>query len=369
MEGKLKILMTADTVGGVWSYAMALCRELKQYDAEIHLLTMGARLSEGQNKEVRELDNVILYESELKLEWMEDAAPDIKIAREWIADIYKAVKPDIIHFNNYSLTVGEWDCSVVTVFHSCVCTWFRAVKGTSVPPEWERYRTMVENAVFASDIVVFPSFAILGQAKHVYGPISHAQVVYNGISQNAMSSFDKQPFILTAGRLWDEAKNIQLLSRIAGKLDWPVLVAGNNNGPKGSAFERENVTFLGNLTHNSLQKKMQEASIFVSGAFYEPFGLAVLEAAASGCALALSDISSFREIWGDAAVYFDPDSNEQAAACISELIENETYRKEMGNKARLQAQQYSSTKMAENYISIYKTARNLKQQPSKITEL
>lgn len=367
MEGKLTILMTADTVGGVWSYAMTLCRELQQYNIEIHLLTMGAWLNEGQNKEVRELDNVILYESNLKLEWMEDSAKDVAIAAEWIADVYETVKPDVIHFNNYTAAATDWNCGVITVFHSCVCTWFRAVKGTAAPKEWEEYYSLVEESVFSSDVVVFPSFAMLGQAKGEYGPIPHAQVIYNGINQADNPPVEKQPFILTAGRLWDEAKNIQPLSRIAKDLAWPVYVAGNNTSPDGKINHPENIMFLGSMKHEALLDKMQQASIYVSGALYEPFGLAVLEAAASGCALVLSSISSFREIWGDAAVYFDPNSEEEAKACIQQLIENGTFRKQMAEKAKQRAQQYSSAKMAESYISIYEALYHKEHQP-KITQ-
>ena len=38
-------------------------------------------------------------------------------------------------------------------------------------------------------------------------------------------------------------------------------------------------------------------------ALYEPFGLAVLEAAQAGCALVLSDIPTFRELWDGAALF------------------------------------------------------------------
>ena len=43
--------------------------------------------------------------------------------------------------------------------------------------------------------------------------------------------------------------------------------------------------------------------IFVSVSRYEPFGLAVLEAAHAGCALVLSDIPTFRELWQGAASF------------------------------------------------------------------
>src|SRR5256885_1138515 len=66
----MKILMTADTIGGVWSYAMELCRSLSPMGIEVALATLGAPLSQTQRLEVARLTNVDVYESEYRLEWM-----------------------------------------------------------------------------------------------------------------------------------------------------------------------------------------------------------------------------------------------------------------------------------------------------------
>ena len=51
---------------------------------------------------------------------------------------------------------------------------------------------------------------------------------------------------------------------------------------------------------------MARTAVFVSPALYEPFGLAVLEAAQAGCALVLSDIPTFRELWDGVALFVAP---------------------------------------------------------------
>ena len=65
----MRVLMTADTVGGVWTYALELARALEG-DAEIVLATMGAPLSSDQWDEARALPNLEIYESRYRLEWM-----------------------------------------------------------------------------------------------------------------------------------------------------------------------------------------------------------------------------------------------------------------------------------------------------------
>jgi glycosyltransferase involved in cell wall biosynthesis len=354
MEGRLKILMTADTVGGVWTYTVELCRALQEYDAEVHLMTMGALLNDDQNAQVQQLKNVYLYESNYKLEWMQDPWQDVENAKQWVQSVYDKILPDLIHFNNYGQTDGRWDCPVLTVFHSCVQTWWEAVKGEEAPQEWERYKELVEKALRLSDVVVAPTAAILQQAEAVYGTFSSAEAIYNGRSLKACGSLKKEPYILSAGRVWDEAKNIKLLSDIGKQLEWPVYIAGHKEGPDGQNYQPENVRFLGHMSQDDLQHSMERASVFVMPAKYEPFGLAVLEAANAGCALALSNIETLKEIWGDAAVYFDPSDKNAAKETIQKLIEDEDLRHKLAAKAVIRAKDFTAKAMAEKYIELYR---------------
>src|SRR4051812_20299734 len=82
-----KILMTADTLGGVWTYALELSRALGDRGIEIGLATMGAPLTKMQRSEVRSLPNVTVFESSYKLEWMPDPWTDVECAGQWLLDL------------------------------------------------------------------------------------------------------------------------------------------------------------------------------------------------------------------------------------------------------------------------------------------
>src|SRR5512146_3153725 len=97
-----RILMTADTVGGVWTYAVELSRELRDYGVGVALATMGAPLSRAQRADVRGLSNVELFESSFKLEWMDDPWDDVFGAGEWLLGLETSWRPDLIHLNGYS---------------------------------------------------------------------------------------------------------------------------------------------------------------------------------------------------------------------------------------------------------------------------
>jgi glycogen(starch) synthase len=355
MVGNKKILMTADTIGGVWTYSLELCRAFEGYGAEIHLAVMGKLPNDIQKAQLAKLSNVVLYESDFKLEWMQDPWSDLHKAKEWLVSIYNNVKPDIMHFNNFGQVDYAWHCPVVTVFHSCVMTWWKAVKNEQAPQEMNKYKQLVKKALHYSDVVVFPSESIRDAALEIYGHPDNIEVIYNSRYFAVDDEIVKEPFIFCAGRLWDEAKNVKLLTEIASRLSWPVFIAGDNE-QNGISPNPESVIFLGQLSPDEVQQWMAKASIYVLPAKYEPFGLSVLEAAKSGCALALSDIDTFQEIWQDNAVYFNPERAEEAISSIQSLINDAAFRISMSRKAFERAQYFDPATMAANYRWLYEQA-------------
>lgn len=349
--------MTTDTVGGVWIYSLELCQALEKYDVEVHLVAMGGWPSRQQQEQVSSMENVILYKSDFKLEWMQDPWEDVKRAQKWINCIYHTVNPDLVHFNNYAQTENDWSCPTLTVFHSCVQTWWQAVKGTSAPSQWDKYTKAVKYSLNASDIVVGPTRAILEKAIKVHGITSQTKVINNGRDLDSSTVQEKEDFILCVGRIWDEAKNLQLLSGIADKLPWPVYIAGSDQDPATEkTIKIQNVHFLGKLGSGEVRQWMDRAGIFVSPTKYEPFGLAILEAAKSGCALVLSELDTLKELWEDSASFFDPEHPGQAIETINSLIQNEKLRTQLSVKSKERSGHYTSDQMGSEYYRMYREA-------------
>jgi glycosyltransferase involved in cell wall biosynthesis len=186
-----------------------------------------------------------------------------------------------------------------------------------------------------------------------YGALPITRVIPNGRSAAMFHTRAKEPLVLSAGRLWDRAKNIQILARIAPLLRWPVLVAGDEADPHGVRTSYANVRPLGRLSGESLARWLGRASLYVLPARYEPFGLSALEAGLSGCALVLGDIDSLREVWGDAAVFVAPDDPIALVRTLESLIENEGWRATLGARAYARACEFSPDRMAAGYISAY----------------
>src|SRR3954469_19435465 len=100
MEGynhrPLKVLMTTDTVGGVWTYCMELCKSLAEFNVKFHVVTTGALMKPWQKKEIEALDNVVVHEKDFLLEWMNDPWNDIDDSSKWLLELERNIEPDII---------------------------------------------------------------------------------------------------------------------------------------------------------------------------------------------------------------------------------------------------------------------------------
>ena len=346
--------MTADTVGGVWSYALELVRALEPHGVKVALATMGAPLSPEQRKAADALENLEVFESAYRLEWMDDPWEDVAAAGAWLLGLERELQPDLIHLNGYVHAALPWSAPTMVVGHSCVLSWWEAVKGEAAPAQWQRYEREVRRGLQAADRVVAPTGAMLGALAKHYGPLPRSTIIPNGTRADLFMPHPKEPFISAAGRLWDEAKNIATVAAVAEELEWPVYVAGNAKHPGGEHIHFEGVTLLGYLPQPELAMWLGRAAIYVHPARYEPFGLAVLEAALCGCALVLGDIPSLREVWDDAAVYVEPDDHEALRERLLHLTQHPDERERLARRALERARRYTSERMAAGYLGLYK---------------
>lgn len=350
----MKVLMTTDTVGGVWSYALELAHALQAFDVEVVLATMGAELNRAERARIESQSNVTLYESVYRLEWMPDAWKDVEEAGVWLLEIAADIRPDVVQLNGYTHGALPWPAPVLIAAHSCVLSWWQAVRGEPAPLEWERYRHNVAHGLRAANLVVAPTRAMLTALEQQYGALPRTRVVSNARDPNAYTPTRKEPLVLTAGRLWDEGKNVQALARAATSLSWPVIVAGEARHPCGETVTFPNVRTLGRLVPEALVGWYARAAIFALPARYEPFGLSALEAALAGCALVLGDIPSLREVWGNAAVFVPPEDHRALRAALEQLIADVQLRARYAAQARARALQFTPQRMGAAYHAAYR---------------
>jgi glycogen synthase len=347
-----RILMTADTIGGVWTYSLELARALPHI--EFALATMGAPITDEQRAEVSQLANVQLFPSSYALEWMDDPWVDVDRAADWLLEIAQGFHPDVIHLNGYAHAKLRWPAPVVIVAHSCVLSWWKAVKNCEAPRGYAEYCRRVRDGLNAADVVVAPTAAMLASLRENYGWVGDGRVIWNARDPQLFLPAEKRNVIFSAGRLWDEAKNLPALEAAAPDVRWPIEVAGDASHPNGSQLQFTNVRGLGRLPGERLVERLATSAIYALPARYEPFGLSALEAALSGCALVLGDIPTLRELWGDAAMFVAPDDYAQLATTLNLLIDDVTLRTDLAQRARRRAAEFSPVRMADGYLAAYR---------------
>jgi glycosyltransferase involved in cell wall biosynthesis len=322
--------MTADAVGGVWTYARELIAGLGD-DAEVVLAVMGPAPADAE----------LAYEhGDFALEWMDEPWEDVARAGEWLLDLCDRHAPELVHLNGYAHAALPFGRPVIVVGHSCVLSWHEAVRRAPAGPEWHRYRDAVANGLAHADALVAPTEAMLDELVRLYAPACETAVIPNGLAPSGLTPRDKRPYVLGVGRAWDEAKNLAALERIAAELPWPVLVAGDGGS-------------LGQVDTEALRTLYGHAALFAEPARYEPFGLAALEAGLAGCALVLGDIPSLREVWADAAVYVDPFDDGALIEALRTLAHDDALRERYGTAALDRARLYTRERMAARYLDLY----------------
>lgn len=352
------LLMTADAVGGVWSYATSLSMELARRGWTITLVTLGPAPRQDQFMPLLSFPQIELEITDLELEWQDPEGGDRERVLEFLASMEDRVRPDVVHLNGYREACAPWRAPVLVTAHSCVGSWWRACRGCA-PSEagWQPYLDDVAVGLAAADRWVAPTAAFRSTIEQLYAPPRKGEVIWNGLASleaEATVAADKQPFILAAGRLWDEAKNVAVLPRIADQLDWPIRIAGARRREGSAAGVEDGVDWLGKLPNAELLAIMRGAGIFVSPAVYEPFGLTVLEAAASGCALILADIPVFRELWEEAALFVDPRDGEQVATALNAVSRDPALRAKLQSAALERAARYTLAAKADAYEQLYR---------------
>ena len=348
-----RLLMTADTVGGVWNYAVELARALEQRGVQVTLATMGAPLTSYQRAQVGGLPGLALHESSHRLEWMQNAWDDVDRAGEWLLALERDGAPDLVHLNQFAFGALPFAAPKLVVAHSCVLSWWRAVHGEAAPAAWDGYRRRVVQGLAGAGLVAAPTRAMLHSLQENYGFSGAGRVLHNGRSAEAFQPAVKQPFVFAAGRFWDAAKNLTALQAVAPLLPWPVRVAGSITHPDGGSVRPSRVHCLGELPSRALARHLGEAAIYALPARYEPFGLSVLEAALSGCALVLGDVASLREIWGPAAVYVAPNDHAALRAALWHLIENPAERVRLAEAAHARSLDFTTARMTGAYLAAY----------------
>ncbi len=147
-------------------------------------------------------------------------------------------------------------------------------------------------------------------------------------------------FVLAIGKLsaWiDTRRNIDRVKH-ASK-NYPLIITGEN---------------LPQLPYDKLPLLYNCATVLLYPSLYEGFGLPVLEAISCGVPVITSNVSSMPEVGGQAALYVDPENQDEIDGTLKKVMESEKLRQELREKGLKRAKAFSWHKTAEETAEVYR---------------
>jgi glycosyltransferase involved in cell wall biosynthesis len=349
-----RALITLDAVGGVWRYAIDVARGLKLHGVECMLVGFGPEPDPGQRGECGCGELVWTHEP---LDWTVSDSAQLHRGTDTLAGLARDWDADILHVNLPSLAAGLPDrCPIVVASHSCVPTWWHTVQGTDLPAAWAWQVHSNRAGLQRADAVVVPSRSHAAALNAFYRELPPLHVIHNATALEPGDMTKEPPretVVLGVGRWWDPGKNGAILDEAAATSPWPVILAGPLTGPNGQRTDFRNVRTLGTLPHSEILALMRRSAIFAAPSRYEPFGLAVVEAAISGAALVLADIPTFRELWSDTALFVDSTDSNGWSRALAALAADTVLRERLSAAAGARARQFTLSRQSAQLYGLY----------------
>jgi glycosyltransferase involved in cell wall biosynthesis len=355
----MRVLLTTDTVGGVWTFTKELAVELIRQHHSVAMVSFGQLPSPEQSEwsartADRHSDKFQYHASSVPLEWMKDNERAYSAGEAELLRIADQFAPDILHTNQFCFGKLPLSIPKIATAHSDVLSWAQACKpdGLERSPWLSRYCEMVQEGLHGADAVVAPTSWMMNALANNFEVRASRYVIMNGRSIIPVRSADGRALrAVTAGRLWDEAKNIVSLESVNSPI--PIVVAGSFAFDVVSAPRiPANLEFRGVLSEAALLELFNSSSIYIACSVYEPFGLAAVEAASCGCAVICNDIPSLREVWADAAIYYS--DTQSLEAVLHTFHSSPALLAEARSRSLLRARRLTARNMAQQYRTLYK---------------
>jgi len=283
------------------------------------------------------------------------------------------LKPDLVHFSMVQQPV-LYRGKTVTTMHDLTTLRF---KNPSKNPFvfWFKQRVYY----WVNFIAAHKSKAVITPTEYVKDDVARAMransrkitVTYesgNTITDKpeAMPEFENMRFVMYLGRPFPH-KNLERLIEAFAILkqsvpDIHLILVGKTDAlyrRHQRTVERlgiPDVHFTGFLSDARSRWLYEHAAVYAFPSLSEGFGLPALEAMSHGAPVASSSATCLPELYGQAALYFDPYDVDDIAKTIKRILTKPDLRKKLIAAGYKQAAKYSWQRMAEQTLVVYKRA-------------
>jgi len=305
---------------------------------------------------------------------------------------------DLIHYPHFNVPILT-PCKFVVTIHDLILTNFPTLRATTLSPlvyyfKNFAYRLVIISAIKrARKVITVSQFTKDDLTQKFKIKADKIAVTYEGVFNlargngvletaelNSVEVLKKynifnNNFLLYVGNAYPH-KNLELLIRVFQRLllqkqDLKLVLVGKedyfykkiHNYANTLGLWKENgaessVVFTGYVPDNQLAILYQQAKAYVFPSLYEGFGLPPLEAMAMSCPVASSNRASLPEILGEAALYFNPENENDVIEKILDILNNEVLRDHLIARGINQVKKYDWQKCAQETLIIYQQAAN-----------
>ena len=339
---KLKILVThelfmPDFAGGGEKIVYEYTKRLAERGHDVTVLTTG-------NPKVKEYEGI-------KTVRIPIPRYSFNLAVPWI--LKYARNADIIQTNNYNAALPSFIAGkilrkpVVCIVHGVYGKRWNEMRGKILGS----LSAFVEKSQLARgyDRIVFYSDFAREQGAEI-GIKNNTEVFYLGIDPREFKPKKKEKYVLFVGRL-EKQKGIENLINVAKEMpDIKFKIVGKGSPEEEKRLRKiapKNVQFLGFKTGKPLRELFSRALVFCLPSVAETFGLVLLEAMASGCAIVSTVPLDYR---GVKVQYGD---NESLKHAIRNLIDNPKLAERLGKENMKIAKKYDWEVFVDSLEKLY----------------
>lgn len=282
---------------------------------------------------------------------------------------------DLMHFPHFNVPLFVPVKTVVTI-HDLILFHYPTVRASRLSPVWYwfkylLYRLVIWCAIFRARIVFVVShftrddivreYPFAGKKLSVteegvdrfcaFVPSGEAKEFFESIGlKYDTESGTMEPYFLYVGNAYPH-KNLELLVSVARIFpQFRFLFVGREDyfveRLKQSAGAAGNTLFTGFVSDRNLLLLYRNAIAYLFPSKYEGFGLPGLEAMNYGLPVIAANAGSLPEVYGDAAIFFDPEKKEDLEQAIRSISSNDSIRRKLRENGFRRIARYDWKKLA-----------------------
>lgn len=295
------------------------------------------------------------------LPWILGTAPT-SLREPWVSRIVNRAKPDVVFSPMQTMGSFGRKFRLILTLHDLI------YYNNPTPPRnlpwlirlgWRLYHLFYwpqRLVLNRADAIVTGSFAAQAQIEQHRLTSKPITVVSSAVPKPArLRTADRQKTLVYMGSFMPY-KNVEAVATALHSLPgYRLQLLSKISDADRERYQRlapsGALEFLNGVSDDEYTELLMKATALVTASFEEGFGIPLIEALAVGTPVACSDIPVFREVGGEAALYFDPKDPASIARAITQLEDDALWR-QLSARAPAQAALFTWDESARRLLEL-----------------